>query len=606
MDRQDVLKRLLYPKCKTAIEFKFDSLIVNPLLSYITIQDIAQLHKIASSIKYSSKPELKYSLIDKILVPRGFKKMASGTNRVTYRCLNDYRIVLKVAIDKVGLSDNGNEYRNQFLLKPFVTKCFEVSPCGTVGLFERVVPITSKEEFINISDDIFDLINNLIGKYVLEDIGEKFYMNYGLREGFGPVLLDYPYVFELDGRKLFCNVPEPMSPKGYCGGEIDYDLGYNDLICKRCGKRYLATELKSDEKSGKPKIIVEGEDIIMKCVLTRGDEVVSKLNSEAPVATNTIKPRKEFSRLKAHISVKTDEEEKVDYKPTIKTHDDVQLKANLRGPKPKRDIDKEAREKEARIDAISEKIPVSFESQPEEKSEEKPVSDFSAQLSGVVKTMEKLSEETASHTDVDESDKKAEDAKPTYTYKIDGNGCIYDRDNLIGFTIERYHEQFKEATKEFGSQPKYTVDENSSIIYKDGKTFGVTIEKYKEDIDSLSKDEDTENESEEETTVAYSDQVSIATIGDAIAEKGTFKGNENYKTTDVVSPIEGHFAARDEEPDVEDVKETMSEAELKEVPELIINPRSEEEVTAVYADDEEYDPEYPADDEDDEKLIGEY
>ena len=35
-------------------------------------------------------------------------------------------------------------------------------------------------------------------------------MNYGLREGFGPVLLDYPYVFELDGRKLICNVPEPL------------------------------------------------------------------------------------------------------------------------------------------------------------------------------------------------------------------------------------------------------------------------------------------------------------------------------------------------------------------------------------------------------------
>mgnify|MGYP003300274846 FL=1 len=177
MDRQDVIKRLLYPKCKSAIEFKFDSLIVNPLLSYITVQDIAQLNKIATSLKYSSKPKEKYAMIDSIMTNRGFKKMASGTNRVTYRCLNDYRVVIKIAIDKVGLSDNGNEYRNQQLLKPFVTKCFEVSPCGTVGLFERVIPITSREEFVNISDDIFDLINNLIGKYVLEDIGEKYYMN---------------------------------------------------------------------------------------------------------------------------------------------------------------------------------------------------------------------------------------------------------------------------------------------------------------------------------------------------------------------------------------------------------------------------------------------
>ena len=344
MDRQDVLKRLLYPKCKSAIEFQFDSLLVNPLLSYVTVQDIAQLYKIATSLKYSSKPKEKYAMIDKIMTNRGFKKMASGTNRVTYRCLNDYRIVIKIAIDKVGLSDNGNEYRNQQILKPFVTKCFEVSPCGTVGLFERVVPITSREEFINISDDIFDLINNLIGKYVLEDIGEKFYMNYGLREGFGPVLLDYPYVFELDGRKLKCNVPEPFDPKGYCGGEIDYDLGYNDLVCKKCGKRYLATELKSDIKSDKAKIIIEGEDISMRCTLRRGDEIICDMN-EREAVTNVIKPREEVSKLRARLSSGNEEPNAKEepYKPVIKTRDEVQLKARLRGNYSGKDIDEEAR-----------------------------------------------------------------------------------------------------------------------------------------------------------------------------------------------------------------------------------------------------------------------
>ena len=42
------------------------------------------------------------------------------------------------------------EYQNQFLIKPFCTKVFEVSPCGTVGIAERVEPITSKAEFISI------------------------------------------------------------------------------------------------------------------------------------------------------------------------------------------------------------------------------------------------------------------------------------------------------------------------------------------------------------------------------------------------------------------------------------------------------------------------
>ena len=669
MDRQDILKRLLYPKCKTALEFQFDSLMVNPLLSYITIQDIAQLHKIASSIKYSSKPELKYSMIDNILVPRGFKKMASGTNRVTYRCLNDYRVVLKVAIDKVGLSDNGNEYRNQHQLKPFVTKCFEISPCGTVGLFERVVPITSREEFINLSDDIFDLINNLIGKYVLEDIGEKFYMNYGLREGFGPVLLDYPYVFELDGRKLICNVPEPMSPKGYCGGEIDYDLGYNDLVCRRCGKRYLAIDLKSDSKSDKPKIIIEGEDIVMKCVLSRGDEVVSKLNSEAPVTTKTIKPRKEFSKLKAQIGVAKEEEKKEDTRPNIKTRDEVQLKVNLRGPKPKRDIDKEAREKEARIDAISEKIPVSFGSKSEDKSEKKSVSDFSAQLSGVVEknVVEELPKDTnedapssvknkiviADSGDIfedgiiigitnEEHQKNINAITVKYEDKIsklseyseDNYGNIFkdDESKAYGITLEKHQKVVNKAKEEIVNEyedkiskmPVYTTDEEGNI-YQDGKVIGVTIEFHTNFVKSLECDEATSEDTNEDNVV-YTDQVSIATIGDAIAESNNFKGNENYKTAGIVAPIEDHYSAKEEKveeisveevseevseveemPEVEDVKEwedEVTEEELDEIPELIINPRSED---TSYEEEEEFDDsEYEEESDEEENLIGEY
>ena len=186
-------------------------------------------------------------------------------------------------------------------------------------------------------------------------------MNYGLREGFGPVLLDYPYVFELDGRKLICNVPEPFQPNGYCGGEIDYDIGYNNLICTKCGKRYLATELKTDERSDKPKIIVKGEDMIMKCVLRRGDEIVSKLNSEDHVATNTIRPRKDFSRLKATVVRPTPTEDKKDiYRPNARTRDEVQLQAVVKGNRRSEDIDAKARKQQEIIDKNTPKIPVSY------------------------------------------------------------------------------------------------------------------------------------------------------------------------------------------------------------------------------------------------------
>lgn len=244
MARIDLIKAL-YKKQIPINEFKYDNLRAQPLLSYIHPLAIMEMNKIARSLKYQSKPKKKFEMIDNILKPYHFKRIAAGTNRIVYKHLEDQNIVLKVALDRVGLNDNPSEYHNQRFLKPFVTKCFEISPCGTVGIFERVQPITSRAEFKSISDDIFALLNKLIGKYILEDIGTKFFMNYGLREGFGPVLLDYPYMFELDGRKIHCNYPDTITGLP-CNGEIDYDDGFNNLICTKCGKIYLATELQKD------------------------------------------------------------------------------------------------------------------------------------------------------------------------------------------------------------------------------------------------------------------------------------------------------------------------------------------------------------------------
>ena len=88
------------------------------------------------------------------------------------------------------------------------------------------------------------------GKYVLDDIGVTKFMNYGIRNGFGPVILDYPYAYELDGKKLICNksikTPYGMVP---CGGEIDYDSGLNNLVCCKCGRTYSARELAKDDSN---------------------------------------------------------------------------------------------------------------------------------------------------------------------------------------------------------------------------------------------------------------------------------------------------------------------------------------------------------------------
>lgn len=280
------LLNIMKSKQVDPIKFQFDIMQIPPISYFLSNQDIADLRAIATSLRLSAKIDVKRKMMDEIMRRRGFKRFQAGTNRIIYKFEESQAFVAKVAIDRVGMKDNPNEFKNQELLKPFVTKTFHVSECGTVALSERVEPIVRPSEFEIIAEDIYELITNkILGIYVMEDIGTKYFMNWGTRIGFGPVLLDYPYLFELDGDKLFCNVTDPITGVP-CGGEIDYDAGFNELICKKCGKRYLARDLKRNitENNVIMDTIIGGGKYPMIVEIKRGDEVISKSDS----STDTI------------------------------------------------------------------------------------------------------------------------------------------------------------------------------------------------------------------------------------------------------------------------------------------------------------------------------
>lgn len=271
MAKIDVLDILRAKKCSPA-EFNFDSMWIPPMQCYLSNEDVEYLRRIATSIKLSSKIEQKYKMIDDLMRARGFKRFSAGTNRVVYSCLEDTRFVVKIAVDKVGMQDNPMEYKNQFLLKPYVTKMFYHSPCGTVGFVERVLPIKNKAEFKEIAGDVFDiLVHKILGEYVMEDIGTKYFMNWGVRVNQSPVLLDYPYLYKLDGNKLYCTKSDPMTGQ-MCNGEIDYDVGFNHLVCTRCGKVYLASDLRDNSIDNK--IIIKRGGTQMSIEVKLGDKVI--------------------------------------------------------------------------------------------------------------------------------------------------------------------------------------------------------------------------------------------------------------------------------------------------------------------------------------------
>lgn len=166
-------------------EFNFDNLAARPLGTFLDIGDITKLESISTSIRYAGQPLKKKKAIQEIMATRGFDKAyMSGTNRLTFKHYEDPSIVVKVAIDDVGRSDNPREFFNQHVLKPFVTKVFEVAGNGTVALVERVKPIQSREEFLSVADDVHKIIWLLTKRYILADFGGSFFLNYGIRYSF--------------------------------------------------------------------------------------------------------------------------------------------------------------------------------------------------------------------------------------------------------------------------------------------------------------------------------------------------------------------------------------------------------------------------------------
>ena len=285
VDRNYIIN-LMKSKNTTIEEFNYDNLYCPPIASLFTQEDIYNLKRIATSLRYSARLKAKYQEIDKIMRSRGFVKLSAGTNRLCYRYIENDSFVVKIAYDSVGMNDNPREFFNQQLLKPFCTRVFEVAGDGVIATVERVNPITSREEFISVAEDVFTLLNDyIIGEYIMEDIGTKYFMNFGIRRGFGIVLLDFPYLFRLDGKKLFCIKPDPLSETGTCDGIIDYDAGFNKLQCTKCGAIYRANELSTEIKNNNI-ILREKGELKMELRIKGGTHNVSK------VVGNEVEPAK--------------------------------------------------------------------------------------------------------------------------------------------------------------------------------------------------------------------------------------------------------------------------------------------------------------------------
>lgn len=267
-------------------EFDYGGLTRPPIHSYLPFNSINQIKNLVHDPKLMAKPSQKYKFMNEILRPFGFRHLASGTNRRTFYSIFDEGIVLKIALDSVGEEANLREYQTQYFIQPFCAKTFDVLPDGLIALSERVEPMKEEDYKNTWSSDIFDFIFQILNRgYIMEDVGGNFFKNWGVRFGFGPVILDYPYIYEIDWHKLKCSKKDPIT-NDKCLGDLDYDYsrGMSEIICTKCGARYsakyLAKLINVSEINKRRENIMSLIPTEVKVTTMRGSNVLKRFYSE--------------------------------------------------------------------------------------------------------------------------------------------------------------------------------------------------------------------------------------------------------------------------------------------------------------------------------------
>lgn len=299
----------------------FDNMMGPMVCNFFSEEEIKVIHKIITHTKDRTFKK-KFQKLDAIIKPKGFKRSGCGTNRVLYEPLDkNATFCIKIALDRVARKNNPDELVNQKYLKPFVAKCYDVSDDGNIGIFERVIPIENLNQFWDLREDIFNIMERLVGRFIIDDFGSNTFKNWGFRRGFGPVLLDYADMYILDPKILYCtNHPDHLHGQ-MCGGEIDYDDGFNKIICTSCGAHYMA----SDFKHGRQKISVYGRkrkiDMGLNIKIYRGEELMWD-NTHGRYDTNVLeeKPVPNEANPETLELLDKNEEAKNEYEKIIEVH----------------------------------------------------------------------------------------------------------------------------------------------------------------------------------------------------------------------------------------------------------------------------------------------
>lgn len=187
---------------------------------------------------------VKQEKIKNILRPLGFTTFKTGTNRICAFNEDHPDFAFKFAIDKRGIEDNEADvviFDDPFV-RGYVTPIYETN--GLIEIAQRVKPFTSRRDFEENVDQIKSILSYLSDEYLLDDVGEIQWANWGIDAYGNAVILDFAYLERLEGMDLTCINRDPVTGR-VCGA----DLGYNDTLtalqCPVCGARRTFADVKN-------------------------------------------------------------------------------------------------------------------------------------------------------------------------------------------------------------------------------------------------------------------------------------------------------------------------------------------------------------------------
>ena len=298
------------------------------------VEDLFDAETIKSIKLVVTNPKIKFfkdkfRILAGILNPLGYILAHAGTNRVVFQPQFDDSFVVKIGLDIAGRTNNPNEIVNQKYLKPFVCKCFDTTDDGVIGTFERVVPIENLYQLWSVREDIFDIMCAITKRFIIDDFGTEAFKNWGVRKGFGPVLLDYADMYILDKDTAYCRKPIDWHSTAVCGGELGYTPGYNKIMCKKCGGIGKAKQYKGKEKLS-VYVPSRGIDMGIKCTIKVGGKTV--FSTEEGFTNQINESKEEF--VAPHEVVLNDYRQAIDDMKTetekVREHNDEYLKALLK------------------------------------------------------------------------------------------------------------------------------------------------------------------------------------------------------------------------------------------------------------------------------------